>query len=156
MQEGLYFLETRCAKQGIEVIRVLDPDLPEITADSSQLHQTLINLVVNAIQAMPDGGTLTLSTARSGDVMSLIVEDTGAGMTEDVMKKIFVPFFTTKDVGEGVGLGLAVVHGMVTGHMGSIEVQSKVGEGSRFEVRLPISGPRVGKEVTGDDDLRRQ
>jgi two-component system NtrC family sensor kinase len=154
VREGLFFLERRCARQGIEVNRCLESGLPEITADFSQLHQVLVNLVVNAVQAMPNGGTLTLSTARRDDHVSLVVEDTGTGMSDDVMKKLFMPFFTTKEVGQGVGLGLAVVHGIVTGHRGSIEVDSEVDRGSRFEVNLPISGPAGEQEVSDDADLR--
>ena len=153
VQEGLFFLETRCKRQGIEVIRSLDPELPEITADSSQLHQVLVNLVVNAIQAMSDGGKLTLGTAVAGDRVTLIVEDTGSGMSDEVMKKLFIPFFTTKDVGQGVGLGLAVVHGIVAGHWGTIEVHSKAGMGSRFEVSLPIKGPLGEQEVSQNAGL---
>ena len=148
VQEGLYFLEARCARQGVEVVRVLDPNLPEITADSAQLHQVLVNLAVNAVQAMPKGGKLTLRTARSDDRISLVVEDTGAGMDEKVLKSIFMPFFTTKEVGQGLGLGLAVVHGIVSGHRGFIKVQSRPGEGSRFEVVLPVSGPADKEEVS--------
>jgi len=147
VQEGLYFLEARCAKQGIEVLRILDPGLPDITADAGQLHQVLVNLTVNAIQAMPNGGKLLLRTARLGDHVSLSVEDTGIGMSQEVMKKIFMPFFTTKDVGQGIGLGLSVVHGIVTGHRGSIGVESEAGKGSRFEVRLPVSMPEDKDEV---------
>jgi signal transduction histidine kinase len=146
VKEGLFFLERRCLRQGIEVKRSLDPELPEITADPSQLHQVLVNLVVNAIQAMPNGGTLTLKTARTDDHVALVVEDTGVGMSNEVMKKIFIPFFTTKQVGEGVGLGLAVVHGIVTGHTGSIEVQSVLGRGSCFEVKLPVTEPASERE----------
>jgi signal transduction histidine kinase len=146
VQDGLYFLERRCGRQGIEVIRILEPSLPEIKADAAQLHQVLTNLTVNALQAMPRGGKLTLRTARREDTISLVVEDTGTGMDEKVLKKIFMPFFTTKDVGQGLGLGLAVVHGIVTGHRGSIKVQSRPGEGSRFEVILPISSPPEQEE----------
>lgn len=155
VKEGLYFLATRCAKQGVEVIRLLDSDLPEITADAAQLHQVLVNLTVNALQAMPDGGTLTLRTVKSDDHVSLIVEDTGAGIAEEVMKKIFMPFFTTKGVGEGVGLGLSVVHGIVTAHRGSVKVESKAGEGSRFEVLLPIAGIEDKDEAMGNGHFTR-
>jgi len=153
VQEGLFFLESRCKRQGIEVIRSLDPELPEITADSSQLHQVLVNLVVNAIQAMSDGGKLKLGTAVADDHITLVVEDTGSGMSDDVMKKLFIPFFTTKDVGEGVGLGLAVVHGIVAGHRGTIQVHSKAGMGSRFEISLPIKGPLGEQEVSENAGL---
>ncbi|MGB3092118.1 MAG: ATP-binding protein [Candidatus Zixiibacteriota bacterium] len=140
VEEGLYFLESRCAKEGIELVRSLSPDLPEITADPGQLTQVLVNLVVNAVQAMPDGGKLTVETHVGDGYISLAVEDTGVGMSDKVAQKIFMPFFTTKDVDQGTGLGLAVVHGIVTSHGGSIKVDSKVGRGTRFEVKLPLAG----------------
>ncbi|UCE18702.1 MAG: GAF domain-containing protein [Gemmatimonadota bacterium] len=139
--EGLSFIESRCAKEGVELERILSPVVQEIKGDQSQLHQVLVNLVVNAIQAMPEGGKLTIRTTQTESSVVLIVEDTGSGMTEDVMRQIFVPFFTTKDVGQGTGLGLAVVHGIVTSHEGTINVESKVGHGTRFEVRLPVGEP---------------
>jgi signal transduction histidine kinase len=138
IREGLYFLESRCEKMEIEIKRVLTPDLPEITADPSQLFQVLVNLSVNAIQAMPDGGMLTLETGFKDGCISLVVEDTGTGMSKEVMEKIFIPFFTTKDVDEGTGMGLSVVHGIVGAHGGSITVESEVGKGSRFEIRVPL------------------
>jgi two-component system NtrC family sensor kinase len=147
VKEGLYFLERRCARQGIEVVKILDPALPCVTADAAQLHQVLVNLAVNALQAMPDGGRLILKTASNDDRISLIVEDTGTGMDESVLNSIFVPFFTTKEVGQGLGLGLSVVHGIVAGHGGAIRVESKSGEGSRFEVTLPIAAPEGEAEV---------
>jgi len=140
VQEGLDFLESRCAKAGIELVRLLEPDLPEISADPSQLQQVLVNLVVNAIQASPNGGKLTIETHRGRDYVALAVSDTGTGMTEEVKSKIFTPFFTTKDVDQGTGLGLAVVHRIVTSHRGVIHVDSEVGRGSRFEVQLPANG----------------
>lgn len=139
VEDGLYFLETRCIKAGIELVRDLHPDLPKVTADPSQLHQVLVNLVVNALQAMPEGGRLTIRTMASNSHVSLIVEDTGTGMTKEVLQQIFIPFFTTKEIGEGTGLGLPVVHGIVTAHGGSIKVDSEVGHGSRFEILLPVS-----------------
>lgn len=140
VSEGLFFLESRCAKSGIEVVRKLDPALPTISADASQLHQVLVNLVVNAIQAMPEGGTLTIETRASGDFVCLVVHDTGVGMTPEVKQNIFTPFFTTKDVNEGTGLGLAVVDGIVASHGGTIQVESDKGLGTRFEIRLPVTG----------------
>jgi two-component system NtrC family sensor kinase len=106
-------------------------------ADPGQMHQVLVNLVVNAIQAMPGGGRLTIRTGVSEGVVRLVVEDTGVGMSEEVLSKIFLPFFTTKDVDQGTGLGLSVTHGIVSAHGGSIRVQSEPGTGSRFEVVLP-------------------
>jgi len=139
IKEGLYFLESRCVKEGIKVIRQLADDLPDVTADPAQMTQVLVNIIVNAIQAMIDGGQLTIKTEVSDKFVLLIVEDTGMGMKEKELKQIFLPFFTTKDVGKGTGLGLAVVHGIVTSHGGSIHVDSKVDEGTRFTIQLPIA-----------------
>jgi len=137
----LLFLESRWEKKGIRVVRELHPELPTITADPAQLQQVLVNLVVNAEQAMPEGGTLTLATAPGEDTVRLRVEDTGVGMDDEVCEKAFLPFFTTKDVNEGTGLGLAVVHGIVTAHGGTIRVSSEPGRGSTFEVELPVDEP---------------
>jgi two-component system NtrC family sensor kinase len=147
VEQGLYFLEARCVKQGIVLQRRLDPALPSITADSSQLEQVLVNLVVNAIQAMPKGGVLVIETRATATSVVIAVEDTGVGMSEEVKSKVFLPFFTTKDVDQGTGLGLAVVHGIVSGHGGSIRVQSAPGRGSRFEIELPVDD-RLTQEGT--------
>ena len=141
ISDGLYFLEARCAKSGIDVVRDFAEELPQINADPARLQQILINLVVNAVHAMPDGGTLSISTGSDDESVHLIVEDTGMGMSEEILDKIFLPFFTTKDVDEGTGLGLAVVHGIVASHGGSINAESREGEGTRFTVRLPIEPP---------------
>jgi len=135
---SLAFFESRCTKEGIELKISLFPKLPKISADQSQIIQVLLNLVYNAMHAMPDGGKLTISTFSSEPDVILAVEDTGIGIGEDTQKKLFLPFFTTKPTGQGTGLGLSVVHGIVAAHGGSITVNSKLGEGSRFEVRIPI------------------
>ncbi len=138
VREGLSFLGARCAKEGVQMDQVLDPALPRILADPAQLQQVLVNLVVNAVQAMPQGGHLTIRTVvREGGVV-LAVEDTGVGMDEEVANRIFLPFFTTKKPGHGTGLGLAVVHGIVSSHGGRISVVSAPDHGSRFEVFLPV------------------
>jgi len=152
VEDGLYFLESRCVKEGIELVRVLSPGLPDVTVDPAQLHQVLVNLAVNAIHAMPDGGKLIVQTASSEDYVSLIIEDTGTGMSKEVLKQIFIPFFTTKDVGQGTGLGLPVVHGIVTSHGGSIKVESKPGQGARFEVQLPVAKLEDTEESNQNDD----
>jgi len=118
---------------------MLAPDLPEITANKSQMLQVISNLMINALQAMPEGGAITLTTAFSHDEVSLMVEDTGIGMSEEVKNNIFLPFFTTKDVDQGTGLGLAVVHGIVASHSGRIVVESEPGKGSRFVLTFPYS-----------------
>jgi len=154
VEEGLSFFEARCANEGIELVRSLSADLPQIVADPGQLNQVLVNLLVNAIQAMPDGGRLGVATQWSGDQVSLIVEDTGLGMSREVQKQIFVPFFTTKDVGEGTGLGLPVIHGIVTTHGGAVEVDSTVGRGTRFEIKLPVADGPPDVEESGKDGTR--
>jgi two-component system NtrC family sensor kinase len=146
VEESLYFLESRCTKEGIKVIRLLSSDLPKVTADPAQMTQVLVNVAVNAIQAMPSGGRLTIQTKASDKFVSLTIEDTGVGMTENIMKQIFLPFFTTKDVSKGTGLGLPVVHGIVTSHGGSINVDSKVGQGTIFKIQLPLAEPKGEKE----------
>ena len=138
VKDGLFFLESRCAKEGIKVECQLSPVLPEIIADQAQITQVLVNIVVNAIQAMPNGGKLKVQTTASNTLVSLIVEDTGIGMEENIVRQIFQPFFTTKDVGTGTGLGLSVVYGIVTAHGGSINVDSEVGKGTKIEILLPF------------------
>ncbi|MBU1319896.1 MAG: hypothetical protein KKH67_11970 [candidate division Zixibacteria bacterium] len=149
IEDGLYFLESRCAKAGIEIVKEFDPDIPDITADPSQLYQVLVNLVVNAVQAMPSGGKIIIRTEHDADNAILAIEDTGTGIEREMLSKIFIPFFTTKDVNEGTGLGLAVVHGIVSSHGGKISVESKVGTGTRFEVSFPLSDS-TGKNSQGD------
>ena len=145
--EQLTFMEGRCRKAGVEIVRKLVEHLPEINADASQIHQVLVNLVVNALQAMPGGGTLTIETRVSEQSVSLLVSDTGIGMSKAVKRNIFTPFFTTKDVNEGTGLGLPVVHGIVTSHGGTIFVESEPGHGTTFEVKLPRNDS-AGKDAS--------
>ena len=138
VNEALELLGPRLSRGGIEVSRSLAPNLPQLTADPSQLLQVIVNLAVNAVQAMPSGGKLDVSTLLAGDNVLIVVEDDGTGMSEEVLRQVFVPFFSTKDVGEGTGLGLSVVHGIVTSHGGSIRAESQPRRGTRFEVSLPI------------------
>jgi signal transduction histidine kinase len=159
VEEGLRFFEARCAQQEIELQLELSSELPAITADPAQLNQVLVNLVVNALQAMPSGGRLIVRTQTGGGQVVLVVEDTGIGMDGDVIEKLFTPFFTTKDVGEGTGLGLPVAHGIVTSHGGSIRVQSTVGLGTKLEVRLPCAGaadPRCCDNLSCESGLAKE
>lgn len=149
VEETLSLLESRCVHNNITLIRQLSSDLPEIDGDPSQLQQVVVNLVVNAIQAMPEGGTLTLTTEAADLELRLIVRDTGIGMSDDVIRQLFIPFFTTKDIKEGTGLGLPVVHGIVTAHGGTIHVESVPQQGSRFEIRFPVLA-KPGRECNAD------
>ena len=145
VREGLYLLTARCAKAGIAMGLHLPADLPAVEGDPSLLEQVVVNLAVNGIQAMPQGGTLTLTTGAEGAFVLLAVEDTGEGMTEEVRRQIFTPFFTTKEVGQGTGLGLPVVHGIVTAHGGRISLHSEVGKGTRVRILLPRAGERTAE-----------
>jgi nitrogen-specific signal transduction histidine kinase/Fe-S-cluster-containing hydrogenase component 2 len=124
--------------QHVQVIKELDPALPKITADFDQLQQVCTNLIMNAVQAMPGGGTLTIRTSADKTGVKIGVQDTGVGISPENMRKLFTPFFTTKREVKGVGLGLAVSYGIVQRHRGKIEVQSKEGEGTTFTVYLPL------------------
>ena len=146
IREVLSILERHIKDANVNVSLRLQPEIAKITADPSQISQVLINLVVNALQAMPDGGALTIESREADNWISLVVEDTGTGMSEKVKAKLFMPFFTTKDVDKGTGLGLPVAHGIVSAHGGTIHVESALGRGARFEVHLPISGRVDQKE----------
>lgn len=146
VEEAVAFLRARWTERKLELVRDLDPDLPELLADPVQIHQVAVNLLVNAIQAIPDTGRITVRTRADGSAVKLIVEDTGVGIHPDLLPKIFNPFFTTKDVGIGTGLGLSVVHGIVSSHGGCIDVFSQPGHGARFDVTLPLDGPDPRQE----------
>ncbi len=112
--------------------------LPPVAGDPSELREALTNLVFNALDAMPDGGQVTLKTGVEGERVWCVVADTGIGMSEEVRRRVFDPFFTTKGE-KGNGLGLSVVYGIITRHGGEIEVQSQEGCGSAFTIRLPVA-----------------
>ena len=127
----------RLLPENIEIRVDLAPEQPSILADPGQLEQVLLNLAVNARDAMPQGGVISIRTHARADVVTLEVSDTGTGMDEQTRERIFNPFFTTKAPGEGTGLGLATVHGIVSGAGGEIDVESKLGEGTTFTVTFP-------------------
>ena len=114
--------------------------------DSSQIVRVFINLIVNAAEAMEGNGRLTITTSTCTDKKCVDIEvtDTGPGIAEGNLEKIFDPFFTTKETGHGVGLGLAISYGIIKEHRGSLSVESEVGKGTTFTVRLPIAGARNG------------
>jgi len=124
---------------GIDVVRNYC-GAPVVRCSPGRLNQVLLNLIMNAVQAMPRGGTITLSTAVRDDKVVVEVADTGCGIAPEHLPKIFDPFFTTKKQGEGTGLGLSVSYGIVREHNGTIEVSSKPGEGSTFTICLPLDG----------------
>jgi two-component system, cell cycle sensor histidine kinase and response regulator CckA len=147
----------RVIGEDIRLTLDLATDTKPVFADPSQLEQIVMNLAVNARDAMPGGGSLTIHTrnvplassagdhagAADGWHVLLAVTDTGTGIAPDVQRRLFEPFFTTKERGKGTGLGLATVYAIVTQSQGSIEVHSEVGRGTTFEIRLPVPGVHV-------------
>jgi two-component system NtrC family sensor kinase len=117
----------------------IEDDMPTINADGGQLQQAVIALATNAIDAMPNGGTLTFRAFAQNRRLAIEIEDTGVGIPTEDMSKVFEPFFTTKEVGKGTGLGLAVCYGIITDHGGRLSVRSNVGKGSTFTIFLPIT-----------------
>lgn len=137
MVQSVVFLVSQQASQQKVLIRTdLTNDLPFILLDSEQIKQVLINLVLNGIDAMPDGGELSIQTRIVEKYLEVSVTDTGPGLTDELKPKIFNPFLTTKDT--GTGLGLAISHRLVTQNGGKIEVESTSGEGTTFRVQFPM------------------
>lgn len=125
----------------VELVRELDPLLPPVLMDARLVRQAVLNVAVNAVQAMPRGGRVTIRTRRDGDTALVEIEDTGAGIAEEVRARIFEPFFTTK--ASGTGLGLAVVKRIVEGHGGRVSVRAGAGGGTVFALAFPLAGPPV-------------
>jgi len=136
VREALNSIKFTAEERGIELVTNLAPDLPACACD---LTPVVLNLSKNAIDAMPQGGTLTITTGREGEYVRLTVADTGTGIPKAVQKRIFDPFFTTKEPGKGTGLGLAICNDMVEKHQGSISVESEEGKGTTFTLKVPIA-----------------
>jgi signal transduction histidine kinase len=144
VQEALEFLQPRFDQAAVSLMHELK-EVPPVLADASQVRQLVLNLLVNALQATKNGGKVQTTLQVENGRASLTVRDNGCGMSEEVQKQVFLPFYTTKEVGQGTGLGLSVAHGIVTAHNGTIEVESSPGSGSRFKVEFPLfEGPHRG------------
>jgi PAS domain S-box-containing protein len=137
VEEIFELMEIQSVFQDTEIRKELDPLIPPIEGDKSQLQEVFINLALNAADAMEDGGILTIRSLKNKDTVKITFEDTGCGILEDEMKKIFEPFFTTKSEKNGTGLGLSVSHGIIAKHGGEITVESWLNKGTTFTVRLP-------------------
>ena len=135
----LAFIQEKLARHEIEVVTDLEPT-PSVHGEAERLQQVLLNLFLNATDAMPDGGTLRVSLQPQDSFLELCISDTGGGIPEDRLDRIFEPFFTTKAAGEGNGLGLAVAHGIVNDHGGDLEVAASSPEGTTFCCRIPLAG----------------
>ncbi|MBE9474418.1 MAG: cache domain-containing protein [Chloroflexi bacterium] len=143
MDQCLSFVENQALFLNIEIIKDFQEDLPMIVIDPSQIERVIMNLIINAAEAMDGNGKLTLATRHCPTpyCIELQFTDTGQGISGENIEKIFDPFFTTKDVGHGTGLGLAISYGVVKAHKGIISVESEVGKGTTFTVKLPINAP---------------
>jgi signal transduction histidine kinase len=133
----------------LRVTTDFDPAAPRVAADTDQLQQVFLNLLLNARDAMPDGGDLDISTAYDEEAREVSVEiaDTGHGIAPETLPHVFDPFFTTKPAGAGTGLGLAVCYGIVTAHGGRIEVEPNNGRGTRVHVTLPAHDERAAHDA---------
>ena len=147
VEQALGITESGAKRSQVELVRRYADTLPLLLADPQHIKQVVVNLVSNSIQAMERGGTVTVSTLCDGSDVYLIVEDTGPGMAPDELKQIFTPFYTTKDVDRGTGLGLSVVHGIIKAHGGVIQVHSVPGDGTRVEVTIPCQYPSNAAEA---------
>jgi PAS domain S-box-containing protein len=152
LEETLPLLRYQVNVDNIEIIKELDPRIPEILADPGRLQEVFLNIMLNAVQAMPRGGQLTIRTyieevaeetrrrtdifKKGNKIVVIKFKDTGTGISKEKIKKIFSPFFTTKE--QGTGLGLSICHGIIEAHMGSIDVESELGKGTTFIIKLPV------------------
>lgn len=147
--EAEALLAKRMRERGVRLEKRLDEHLPQIRASSDQLKQVILNLLINAVDAMPDGGTVTIATTLIGGArlglpagrsVQIVVRDTGLGISEEHLQRVFEPFFSTKGA-KGSGLGLWVSSGIVQAHGGTLQVRSVVGRGTTFTIVLPVEGP---------------
>ncbi|MCH8282306.1 MAG: hypothetical protein IIC96_16675 [Chloroflexi bacterium] len=129
-------LERTEVKESVSLIKDFEPELPRVSVDGEQVRRLLVNLIKNADEAMPEGGDLTFTGKSSEGAVELQVRDSGQGIPEDALEKVFDPLFTTK--AKGIGLGLAIVGQIIRRHEGTIEVTSKQGEGTTFTITLPV------------------
>ena len=157
INEVLKLTDHQISKEKIKVVTNLQEDLPSIIGDDNQLQQVFINIIVNAVHAMSPGGKLAISTrlntssllsSNNNGNVEISISDTGCGVPPQNLQKIFDPFFTTKEIGKGTGLGLTVSHRIIEDHDGTIEVESIVGKGTLFTVRLPA-------QIREDDNVRK-
>jgi signal transduction histidine kinase len=149
IDKALSLVEHQPNMKLLEVVRDEPPDLPLVVADFNQLVQVFINLLVNSIQSMENKGKITIRTGAEEGWVKMSISDTGCGIPEENMDKIFTPFFTTKEDIKGVGLGLAVSHGIIERHGGRIETQSEVGKGSIFTIFMPAYREESPPNTTG-------
>jgi two-component system NtrC family sensor kinase len=145
INQTLTLVENQARFQNIRIIKEFKTELPMLFIDADQIQQVFMNVVINAADAMTGNqGTLTIKTNLRDGIAEVSFSDTGSGMTAEHLSKLFAPFFTTKEPGKGTGLGLAISYGIIQSHNGDIEVESEVGKGSTFRIKLPIESSDRG------------
>jgi two-component system, NtrC family, sensor kinase len=154
VRDVLSLLEHQLTRSRVKVRLELSDDVPELLGDENKLQQVFLNLILNAQDAMPSGGWLTIRTRSSDDEITASVSDTGTGIGQEDIKRIYDPFFSTKRAGaSGTGLGLSITYGIIQEHSGHINVESSLGQGTSFQIRLPVH--RALKSVGTTDELAR-
>jgi signal transduction histidine kinase len=141
VEDTITLLRYQTQKQGVSTVTEIDDDIPEVWGKDSGIRAICMNLMLNAVQAMPKGGTLRARTRTTGSHVTLEVDDTGPGIPVQHLDRIWDPFFTTKPPGQGTGLGLSITQRIVARHDGSIRAENLPGGGARFTVELPVDGP---------------
>ncbi len=139
IEEMLDFFTPTARAANIDIKTYLPADLPGLPLNKEMMRQALLNLLLNAVQAMPEGGELTVQAMVENQQVALSLIDTGVGIAPDVLPKIFRPFYSTKSKSGGSGLGLPTTKKIIDAHHGAIDVQSEVGKGTKFTIRLPVS-----------------
>ncbi len=136
LEKNINFLASHIEKEGYTVEKYYDNNIPEITADSDMLYQAFLNILINAMQAMPEGGKIHVAIQSADNTVKIFFEDEGEGIPQDLMEKIWDPFFTTK--AKGTGLGLGIVKNIIESHSGSVQISARPGAGARVKVELPV------------------
>src|SRR6186997_1623298 len=139
INDVLSLLEHQFRTGSIQVRKELEPSAPLVQGIEHKLQQVFLNVFLNARDAMPSGGWLTIVTRAERDGAVVEIADTGSGIPAEQLSRIYDPFFTTKDIGKGTGLGLSITYGIVQEHGGTITCDSQVGQGTRFSIRLPLA-----------------
>jgi signal transduction histidine kinase len=150
LDDTIQLLEPQLRRSQIEIVRTFDQDLPRVFGNSGKLQQVFTNLLLNARDAIPNGGRISISTTTVDHSVVVEVTDTGIGIAPENVAKIYDPFYTTKGVGRGTGLGLAVTYGIIQEHSGHIAVDSVTGRGTTFRITLPTSNARARLQAVGD------
>ncbi|MGD9576703.1 MAG: sensor histidine kinase [Syntrophorhabdus sp.] len=142
VDDTVMFMEHHLTRfKNVEISVEKKPDLPTVYVDKIHVQQTVVNIIMNAAQAMPEGGRIRIKTGMNDQYVFIAISDTGVGIKEEDFERIFEPFFTTKEKEQGTGLGLSLCKRLIEANAGKIEVESKIGEGTTFTVMIPINVP---------------